>query len=106
MPLSLNSDASTLGKIDIKGRDANEFLNRVYTNSWSKLGIIIFPEYSPDAQYPIWYLKISKIVMPRDFKYDAALRYSGDFPILDLLYCLFEYVLGKIRFGIFARLDI
>ena len=32
-------DASTLGKIDIKGRDANEFLNRVYTNSWSKLGI-------------------------------------------------------------------
>ena len=32
-------DASTLGKIDIKGRDAYEFLNRVYTNSWSKLGI-------------------------------------------------------------------
>ena len=32
-------DASTLGKIDIKGRDASEFLNRVYTNSWSKLGI-------------------------------------------------------------------
>jgi sarcosine oxidase subunit alpha len=32
-------DASTLGKIDIKGRDAAEFLNRVYTNSWSKLGI-------------------------------------------------------------------
>ncbi len=32
-------DASTLGKIDIKGQDANEFLNRVYTNSWSKLKI-------------------------------------------------------------------
>ena len=32
-------DASTLGKIDIKGRDSSEFLNRVYTNSWSKLGI-------------------------------------------------------------------
>ena len=32
-------DASTLGKIDIKGRDASEFLNRVYTNSWSKLAI-------------------------------------------------------------------
>ena len=32
-------DASTLGKIDIKGRDASEFLNRVYTNAWSKLEI-------------------------------------------------------------------
>ena len=32
-------DASTLGKIDIKGRDAAEFLNRVYTNAWSKLEI-------------------------------------------------------------------
>jgi sarcosine oxidase subunit alpha len=32
-------DASTLGKIDIKGPDAAEFLNRIYTNSWSKLGI-------------------------------------------------------------------
>ena len=32
-------DASTLGKIDIKGRDSSEFLNRVYTNSWSKLEI-------------------------------------------------------------------
>ena len=32
-------DASTLGKIDIKGRDVSEFLNRVYTNSWSKLEI-------------------------------------------------------------------
>jgi len=30
-------DASTLGKIDIKGPDAREFLNRVYTNAWSKL---------------------------------------------------------------------
>ena len=32
-------DASTLGKIDIQGSDASEFLNRVYTNAWSKLGI-------------------------------------------------------------------
>ncbi len=32
-------DASTLGKIDIKGTDASEFLNRVYTNAWSKLEI-------------------------------------------------------------------
>jgi len=30
-------DASTLGKIDIKGRDAREFLNRIYTNAWLKL---------------------------------------------------------------------
>ena len=30
-------DASTLGKIDIKGRDSAEFLNRIYTNSWLKL---------------------------------------------------------------------
>ena len=32
-------DASTLGKIDIKGTDASEFLNRIYTNAWSKLPI-------------------------------------------------------------------
>ena len=32
-------DASTLGKIDIQGPDAAEFLNRVYTNNWSKLAI-------------------------------------------------------------------
>jgi sarcosine oxidase subunit alpha len=32
-------DASTLGKIDIQGSDASEFLNRVYTNAWSKLGV-------------------------------------------------------------------
>ncbi len=32
-------DASTLGKIDIQGTDANEFLNRVYTNAWSKLQV-------------------------------------------------------------------
>ncbi len=30
-------DASTLGKIDVRGPDAREFLNRVYTNSWTKL---------------------------------------------------------------------
>tara|TARA_B100000953_G_scaffold71593_1_gene57763 strand:- start:5273 stop:8275 length:3003 start_codon:yes stop_codon:yes gene_type:complete len=32
-------DASTLGKIDIQGTDASEFLNRVYTNAWTKLPI-------------------------------------------------------------------
>lgn len=32
-------DASTLGKIDIQGPDAAAFLNRIYTNSWGKLGI-------------------------------------------------------------------
>jgi len=32
-------DASTLGKIDIRGPDAAEFLNRVYTNGWSKLAV-------------------------------------------------------------------
>jgi len=30
-------DASTLGKIDIQGRDAAEFLNWIYTNNWSNL---------------------------------------------------------------------
>ncbi|MBZ8133969.1 sarcosine oxidase subunit alpha family protein [Afifella sp. IM 167] len=30
-------DASTLGKIDVKGPNAREFLNRVYTNAWMKL---------------------------------------------------------------------
>ncbi len=32
-------DVSTLGKIDIQGRDAVEFLNRVYINGWSNLVI-------------------------------------------------------------------
>jgi len=32
-------DASTLGKIDVRGKDAADFLNRVYTNAWTKLGI-------------------------------------------------------------------
>ncbi|MDX5378649.1 MAG: sarcosine oxidase subunit alpha [Halomonas sp.] len=32
-------DASTLGKIDIQGPDAREFLNRVYTNKWLKLEV-------------------------------------------------------------------
>ena len=32
-------DQSTLGKIDIQGPDAVEFLSRVYTNNWRKLGI-------------------------------------------------------------------
>lgn len=30
-------DASTLGKIDIQGKDAREFLSRIYTNAWAKL---------------------------------------------------------------------
>ncbi len=30
-------DASTLGKIDVRGPDARTFLNRVYTNAWMKL---------------------------------------------------------------------
>ena len=32
-------DASTLGKIEVVGKDAGEFLNRIYTNAWKKLGI-------------------------------------------------------------------
>ena len=32
-------DVTTLGKIDIQGKDAAEFLNRVYTNAWLKLPI-------------------------------------------------------------------
>ncbi len=32
-------DATTLGKIDIQGRDSAEFLNRVYTNAWTKLAV-------------------------------------------------------------------
>jgi sarcosine oxidase subunit alpha len=32
-------DATTLGKIDVRGPDAAEFLNRVYTNAWAKLAI-------------------------------------------------------------------
>ncbi|WP_417329375.1 sarcosine oxidase subunit alpha family protein [Halomonas cupida] len=32
-------DASTLGKIDIQGPDAREFLGRVYTNKWAKLPV-------------------------------------------------------------------
>jgi sarcosine oxidase subunit alpha len=32
-------DASTLGKIDLQGRDVAELLNRVYTNAWGKLAI-------------------------------------------------------------------
>jgi sarcosine oxidase, subunit alpha len=30
-------DASTLGKIDIQGKDVREFLNRIYSNAWSQL---------------------------------------------------------------------
>ncbi|MDB5488597.1 MAG: sarcosine oxidase, alpha subunit family [Reyranella sp.] len=30
-------DATTLGKIEVVGRDAAEFLNRLYTNAWLKL---------------------------------------------------------------------
>jgi len=32
-------DGTTLGKIDIQGKDTAEFLNRIYTNAWSKLAI-------------------------------------------------------------------
>ncbi len=32
-------DATTLGKIDIQGADAAEFLNRIYTNGWTKLPV-------------------------------------------------------------------
>ncbi|NRD71920.1 sarcosine oxidase subunit alpha [Shewanella sp. VB17] len=32
-------DASTLGKIDIQGKDAREFISRVYTNAWAKLAV-------------------------------------------------------------------
>ncbi len=32
-------DATTLGKIDIRGPDAAAFLNRIYTNAWSKLPV-------------------------------------------------------------------
>jgi sarcosine oxidase subunit alpha len=32
-------DASTLGKIEVVGPDGAEFLNRMYTNPWTKLGV-------------------------------------------------------------------
>ena len=32
-------DASTLGKIDVQGPDAAEFLERIYTNAWKWLGV-------------------------------------------------------------------
>ena len=32
-------DVTSLGKIDIKGPDSAEFLNRIYTNAWLKLPI-------------------------------------------------------------------
>lgn len=32
-------DASTLGKIDIQGEDAAEFLEMIYTNNWKKLAV-------------------------------------------------------------------
>lgn len=32
-------DASTLGKIEIRGTDAGEFLNRIYTNGFKKLAV-------------------------------------------------------------------
>lgn len=32
-------DASTLGKIEVSGPDAVEFMNRMYTNPWTKLGV-------------------------------------------------------------------
>jgi len=32
-------DATTLGKIDLQGPDTAKFLNRIYTNAWSKLEV-------------------------------------------------------------------
>ncbi|EAU40363.1 sarcosine oxidase, alpha subunit [Fulvimarina pelagi HTCC2506] len=32
-------DASTLGKIEVVGPDAAEFMNRIYTNAWAKLKV-------------------------------------------------------------------
>jgi sarcosine oxidase, subunit alpha len=32
-------DASTLGKVEVVGRDAATFMNRMYVNEWSKLGV-------------------------------------------------------------------
>ncbi|GAB3161829.1 sarcosine oxidase subunit alpha family protein [Myceligenerans halotolerans] len=32
-------DATTLGKIEVRGRDAGEFLNRIYTNAFKKLAV-------------------------------------------------------------------
>ena len=32
-------DASTLGKIEVVGPDAATFMNRMYTNAWTKLGV-------------------------------------------------------------------
>ena len=32
-------DASTLGKIDVQGPDARDFLDRIYTNAWQKLEV-------------------------------------------------------------------
>lgn len=32
-------DVTTLGKIDVMGPDAGEFLNRVYTNAWKKMPV-------------------------------------------------------------------
>ena len=32
-------DASTLGKIEVVGPDAAEFMNRLYINNWTNLGV-------------------------------------------------------------------
>ena len=32
-------DASTLGKVEVVGPDAAEFMNRMYANAWTKLGV-------------------------------------------------------------------
>ena len=32
-------DATTLGKIEVVGPDAAEFMNRIYVNAWTKLGV-------------------------------------------------------------------
>ncbi len=40
-------DASTLGKIEVTGPDAAEFMNRMYTNPWTKLETRPLPLWPP-----------------------------------------------------------
>jgi sarcosine oxidase subunit alpha len=42
-------DASTLGKIEVVGPDAAEFLNRLYVNDWTTLAPIAFMSRPPPA---------------------------------------------------------
>ena len=49
-------DVTTLGKIDVKGPDAAELLNRVYTNAWLKLpvGKARYGVMLRDIQHLVW----------------------------------------------------